>query len=164
METKTNGLVEDCSNSSAIAMELLQSCTEPLKSSSFFLSSVNLWLQWLLILPGILLWRRCRQPPCPPLSSCQPSPGCLPHKGCSWKKYFGLIPKINCQTSKIVRYISGVRFTHTGNDDWCWKFWVGTMIAQISLNSNQRYCIFWTTCAISALRNDYKKSLHFNVS
>ena len=28
-EDKIHGLVQDCSNSSALAMELLQSCTEP---------------------------------------------------------------------------------------------------------------------------------------
>ena len=32
---QVDGLVQDCSNSSALAMELLQSCTKPLKCVTY---------------------------------------------------------------------------------------------------------------------------------
>ena len=45
-----DGLMQDCSNSSALAMELLQSCTKPSKKSinkSKFVISVQLaWFIW----------------------------------------------------------------------------------------------------------------------
>ena len=39
---KIDGLVQDCSNSSALAMELLQSCTKPSKSCSIILQTWHL--------------------------------------------------------------------------------------------------------------------------
>ena len=42
-EYKIDGLVQDCSNSSVLAMELLQSCT---KSSKYFTLGSIIWFEW----------------------------------------------------------------------------------------------------------------------
>ena len=47
-----NGLVQDCSNSSALAMELLQSCTKP---------SIYVWMNQIIIGSGNGLLDDCCQ-------------------------------------------------------------------------------------------------------
>ena len=43
---KTDGLVQDCSNSSALAMELLQCCTKPSRRSWTFIMGISILVRW----------------------------------------------------------------------------------------------------------------------